>query len=104
MYANGFVCVRPLPAELHGEAAARWAPLRRLEGGPLAQKELGEHLARERVKVARFGSSLSAILRCRVRSPVSHPSSIRKPLTFSFLEPPAMHCPASSCSSPMGSP
>ena len=51
IYANGHVTVRPLPAGIYGEAAERTAPLRRLEGCALSQRELDDHLAKERIKV-----------------------------------------------------
>lgn len=51
IYPNGAVTVRPLPAELHGAAATRTVPLRRLEGGQIRQQDLDDHLAKERQKV-----------------------------------------------------
>ena len=51
MYANGSITVRPLPEEVHGTAAERTLPLRRLEGGPVEQREVDECLAKELLKV-----------------------------------------------------
>lgn len=51
MYANGSVAVRPLPEEVHGTAAERTVPLRRLEGGPVERQELDDYLAKELLKV-----------------------------------------------------
>ncbi len=51
MYANGSVAVRPLPEEVHGSAAERTVPLRRLEGGPVQHQELDDYLAKELLKV-----------------------------------------------------
>lgn len=53
VYANGRVTVRPLPEEVHGTSAERTLPLRRLEGGPVEQQELDEHLAKELLKVCK---------------------------------------------------
>ncbi len=65
MYANGRVTVRPLPEEVHGTSAERTLPLRRLEGGPVEQQELDEHLAKELLKVlCRDLSSDTRSLRC----------------------------------------
>ena len=51
IYANGFVMRAAAAGGAHGEAAERLAPLRRLEGCALQQRELDEHLAKERIKV-----------------------------------------------------
>ena len=52
VYANGSVVVRPLPEEVHGTAAERMLPLRRLEGGPVERQELDEFLGKELLKVS----------------------------------------------------
>ena len=51
VYARGSVAVRPLPAEVHGGAAERVLPLRRLEGAAVAAEDLQRHVARELEKV-----------------------------------------------------
>ena len=46
-YARGSVAVRPLPPEVYGTAAERVVPLRRLEGGAMAEEDVARHVARE---------------------------------------------------------
>lgn len=63
MYANGSVTVRPLPEEVHGTAAERTLPLRRLDGGPVEQREVDEYLGKELLKV---WESINFCILCRI--------------------------------------